>query len=470
MESCTICCQAFTGVKRKSVPCAYCAFPACLECVQKFLLDTSSGYDPKCMNPRCDKPWTQDFIDEALPKSFRFGPLKKRRQEVLWERERSLLPGSTALVDRELELRHHKDVLKTLQERKRALVAELADLGDSIRGTEISIDVLQNTQGVMERRQFVRPCPGEDCRGYLSTQWKCGLCDIRVCSECHDIKTGDDHACNPDNLASAQALQRETRPCPKCGARIFKIDGCDQMYCTVEGCHTAFSWRTGRIETGHIHNPHYYDWVRQNNNGVVPRDPRDNPCLPDQFPDVYAIRMHLRNNPGLVCLDYDKYHRMAVHIRFHEIPQNGGGQPVGGGWHRDRRRPTVTDPDMKNADLRVKYLLKEMDDTSFKKELFRRHKTDEVTTARHNLMSMYVDVSADLFRAILATKAQDRVDSIVEEFKALRRYFNKQSEAISNRFNLSVFKRIRSTWAMDTAHLKKGPAPTIDLTRATGDV
>jgi len=456
---CAICCQAFTGVKRKSVSCAYCAYPACLECIQKFLLDTSTGYDPKCMN--CDKPWTQEFVDDILPKSFRNGPLKKRRQDVLWEREKSMLPGSTALVDRELTLRKEKEMLKTHIEHRKNLMSELAELGYIIRDTTIKIDTLQNLQVDIERRQFVRPCPGDDCRGYLSTQWKCGLCDIQVCSECHDIKAGsDEHVCNPDNLASAQALRRETRPCPTCGARIYKIDGCDQMYCTVESCHTAFSWSTGRIETGHIHNPHYYDWLRKNNNGFVPREPGDNPCQNQNFVDIYALREYFRSNPSLVMLDYDKYHRAAVHIRFHEIPLNNQTAPR---HHLARNYlPRNQDnPETKNADLRVKYLLKEIDEPSFKKEIFRRQKNGEVITARHNLMQMYVDVSGDLFRSILASKDQERLNEIIKEFKTLRKYFNQQSEAISKRFNLSVFKRIRSTWTMDTSTVKK---TTIDLT------
>jgi len=77
------------------------------------------------------------------------------------------------------------------------------------------------------------------------------------------------HECNPDNLASAKLIDAETRPCPKCGARVFKISGCNQMFCTAcNDC--AFDWVTGRIETI-IHNPHYFEFQRQRNGGQAPR-------------------------------------------------------------------------------------------------------------------------------------------------------------------------------------------------------
>jgi hypothetical protein len=77
------------------------------------------------------------------------------------------------------------------------------------------------------------------------------------------------HECNPDNLASAKLIDADTRGCPKCGARVYKISGCNQMFCTAcNDC--AFDWVTGRIETV-IHNPHYYEFQRQRNGGQAPR-------------------------------------------------------------------------------------------------------------------------------------------------------------------------------------------------------
>jgi hypothetical protein len=84
------------------------------------------------------------------------------------------------------------------------------------------------------------------------------------------------HVCNADNLASAKLIDAETRACPKCGARVYKISGCNQMFCTAcNDC--AFDWVTGRIETV-IHNPHYYEFQRQLHGGQAPRVPGDILC------------------------------------------------------------------------------------------------------------------------------------------------------------------------------------------------
>jgi hypothetical protein len=54
------------------------------------------------------------------------------------------------------------------------------------------------------------------------------------------------------------------------------VRNCDQMWCTQDGCNTAFSWNTGHVVTGIVHNPHYYEWLRRT--GAQARETGDIPC------------------------------------------------------------------------------------------------------------------------------------------------------------------------------------------------
>ena len=100
-------------------------------------------------------------------------------------------------------------------------------------------------------------------------------------------------------------LAKDSKPCPKCQSLIFKINGCDQMWCTQ--CHTAFSWKTGKLEKN-IHNPHFYEWQRKNGGGAAPRNPGDFECgreldfhtsdtiqtLSKKHPDFYKLELVFR--------------------------------------------------------------------------------------------------------------------------------------------------------------------------------
>ena len=64
----------------------------------------------------------------------------------------------------------------------------------------------------VERRAFVRACPYADCKGFLSTAWKCGLCEMWTCSECHEGRGPDrdaPHTCDPEHLETARMLERD---------------------------------------------------------------------------------------------------------------------------------------------------------------------------------------------------------------------------------------------------------------------
>ena len=126
-----------------------------------------------------------------------------------------------------------------------------------------------------DKKVFTMPCSYNECKGMLSTEYKCGICDKYTCKDCHE-PLEDEHKCNPDTVATKKAILKDTRPCPSCNARIFKIEGCDQMWCT--SCKTPFSWTTGQIVPSgqRLHNPHAIEYMRLTGNTV--RAPGDLVC------------------------------------------------------------------------------------------------------------------------------------------------------------------------------------------------
>jgi hypothetical protein len=125
-------------------------------------------------------------------------------------------------------------------------------------------------------RKFVMQCQTDGCRGMLSSQYKCDLCSKYTCPKCFLAIAGekDDHVCKQEDMDTVEELRKNTRPCPGCGMRISKTDGCDQMWCTE--CKTAFSWSKGTVERGVVHNPHYYQWMRENGRNEPQRNQCDN--------------------------------------------------------------------------------------------------------------------------------------------------------------------------------------------------
>ena len=274
---CSICCEKYNKTKHFCVKCPYCDFEACRRCTETYILGERVA---KCMNKTknengeyiCDKEWSRKYLVQNFTAKFVNGDWKKNLEDVAYETEKSLLPATQGIVEERKEqtrilgeIRELDYMMRQLRQRRRNLEVEYNQGGSVIHSNAKS-------------RHFVRACPDENCRGFLSSSWKCGLCDHWTCPDCHVIKGkkhDSEHICNENDVATAKLLANDTKPCPKCATGIFKIEGCDQMWCTQ--CHTAFSWRTGRIETT-IHNPHYYEWQRRNNGGVAPRNIGDIVC------------------------------------------------------------------------------------------------------------------------------------------------------------------------------------------------
>jgi hypothetical protein len=338
-QQCPICYCDYTAKSRKRIVCQYCPATACVLCLQTNILSTNA--EPACYS--CKREWNTEFMNTTFGVTFRTKTLRLHRRKTLIEREQGLLPSMQIYVGMKRRINEvakiltdmgpsftahckkynelhstrnmHRDILVPLnvKKEKTPLSAEetttLANAEENFKkfstefeayrvetyipfsakyhkiNREYSLLQYRYRTGAQEgekkeaRREFIMRCPAADCRGFLSTAYKCGTCSKKTCAECTEIIEEDmEHTCKPESVESTKAIRKETRPCPKCAAPIYKIDGCDQMWCTNGNCNTAFSWITGQVVTGRVHNPHYYEWIRRTGGGTAPREVGDIPC------------------------------------------------------------------------------------------------------------------------------------------------------------------------------------------------
>ena len=437
MSTCNICISTFNKAKNSCVKCVYCEYDVCRECCETYLL--SRMEEAHCMN--CKKEWSRKILLENFTKKFVDTTYKKHKEEIYFDRERGLLPETQLILERNKKIEKIEDEIikindeirqyrlrkfryeqmikdfkrckdlvlcKIYVEKIKDIVLKINVLNQECDQLQIELEIIRNNEGTKKtRREFIRKCPAEDCRGFLSTQWKCGLCEKHTCSDCHELKEKD-HVCKKENLEAAKMIENDTRPCPKCGTRIYKIDGCDQMWCTQ--CHTAFSWTTGNIELK-IHNPHYFEWLRKNDKQE--RNPLDVQC--GQEIDGHFLHELQKINMYNFMDGYDRRIQdeaicwSIIHMRAYDL-----------GKYTDRKD---------NEDIRIRYLQNDLTETKFKQLLQKREKDYNKRREVLNILTMYMTAITDImYRYMDELKSGNKDNALFQQYEIeilkLKEYVN----------------------------------------------
>lgn len=431
--SCNICVEIFNKSTRVKCICPYCEYMFCRTCIQKYILSCNE-YTITCMN--CAKGWTWDTVDTFITKQFRNGDLKKHREDVLLDLEKSLLPATQPEAQRTASIQKLKFDIDLLTKEKKDIVLRLQalryDLGLLERGDEGA-----DSSKVNEKCTLTINCPKNDCRGFVNNKtWLCGICEGSTCNKCHEyIDTKDsEHICNDDNIKTASLIKKDTKSCPSCATLICKLSGCMQMWCTQ--CHTAFDWETGRIVNKNIHNPHYYDWMKKNGFQNATRNFGDIPCGGlISVQRLNQILIHTKNTPQEIKDDVFEIHRVLSHIQ-----NDNYGNMVCMNLYR-------TDIETNNIDLRIKYLLNEINDEQFKIKLQKNEKKHSKNRDIYGVLELYSNTMVDLFNNILVDYQNNKLDlnDWIEQVKAFFLFLNSEFKKISYRYSCSVpFASIKS--------------------------
>ena len=464
--TCQICCETLNKKIRKAVECPLCEKISCSKCFGTFIMEM---LDPHCMF--CEGGLTMDFVCQNSTKSF-IDKYREHRFEKKFEIEQSRLPETQEEATRiKFERQRQHKMTRALLEKKvieaklslwrneynqrkrnkfkteeiNEAKAKLDDLYDKLIQKRREIQTLGWSVfgDDKEKKIFVKKCPDETCRGFLSTLYKCGTCEKYFCGDCNELKNGrndEEHVCNEETKATYDLLKKDSKPGPKCATIIFKVDGCSQMWCTQ--CHTAVDWRTGTIEKGYIHNPEYFRYLRENDINI-PRNPNDNNgrCGMNNFhiPGIADVRRAVKYNSFLWTGWYD----YVLHVRHFITPLALHGR-------QNYQRADYTA-------LRISYLMNDISFDQWKKTLKMTMKRDELDTERYLILDMFCAVISDIFLQFMLDRqletfhtscrnifiyTQNQMLKVQESFKSKDSRFilNTEDRRISTYFKVEFYE------------------------------
>lgn len=439
-------CVKKIGQSAHSVVCPACQYDTCVKCVKTFLASVPGGV-LKCMN--CHANFTQDFVAESLGTTFLKKEYRKLREDALFEVQLALIADTMPMLEAIKERKLMEQHLETLVARKLELQQLINDVNlqmaqqrENIEAVNTAVRTGNGVAAAAEVKKHSCKCLNANCNGVMSHTpgvdelMRCAACNGSACVHCHAIldinsqnSQNSEHVCDADNVATVAEIQRSSKPCPGCGHGIHRIEGCSTMFCTV--CHTAFDYHTGATQTRDVHNPHFFDWLQDNPEaGAAYEEDRIDEfmeqralnqgqgCQPIEPIDLGSIRevFGVNNNQYREVM---AIHRLTLHMRD-EVRTLGNVLQQ------------ATNTELAYRDLRINYILKDITDTDFKREMFVRERANDKKVACHQLYDMLVKVLIDMGHRLIANGRA--YAAIMVEAASLRLYFNKMSQDIAKRF------------------------------------
>jgi ribosomal protein S27AE len=400
----------------------------------------------------CKKAWNQKFMITNLNRSFVSKDYLNHRKQLLVEREISKLPDTMELATRceriySLEQKASELYKKITELNKKKYDFDVGDdryyreylerqsqkytLQQQRQQTIMLIyELKEKTTSTHEKKKFIMGCTNPDCRGFLSASYKCDLCKQFTCPTCLEFigehAEKEKHTCNEDSVKTAEAIKKETKPCPNCGERIYKIDGCNQMWCSQ--CHTTFDWVSGMIDNGVIHNPHFFEYQQ------TLRDKADvNPnafgrCNPMNVPQWYifynSVIYQLQLIDSRIDTRLTSIYRIVAHISTVEIPNI-------------REKITQCED---TSYIRVDYILKKIDKKTLGSRVAQKDKARKKNADIFNIYELISNVGRETLHGLcdLTVDSPLKLESIAVEqcynFEKLVSYCNQQFADIGSTY------------------------------------
>jgi len=365
------------------VTCPSCDYSCCKICMKTYILNSEND-NVICINRECNKTFLKTTLFELLPVNWLNDTFKKYQHEIRFKKQQTLFSEVMGQVEYEVKSiklrKYYKDIESEMKEKIATIHLEyklkLTNATDAIYAHDTTV------ASSKVKKKFIKPCAFNNCKGMLDLDWKCGICDMVTCSKCFEHIKDINHICSEDNIKTVELIKKTTKNCPTCGEGIYKIEGCDQMYCT--SCNTAFSWNTGTIVVTNIHNPHYFEYLRkQSTNGIIPRQQGDFHQNPDDthidcINDNYLLRFTMTKfklienyqNYQIFILNFTELIRLYLHSkeRYNSIQRH------------------ITNSENELRGLRIQFLSSILTEDRFKKQINTIYKRNEMYAESHSLI------------------------------------------------------------------------------------
>jgi hypothetical protein len=259
---------------------------------------------------------------------------------------------------------------------------------------KLSMIVVEKEVNKVSEVKVNRKCCADNCKGFL-VNGICPICNNRSCKKCMTVKQKT-HICRQEDIDTATLLMTNTKNCPKCNFGIYKISGCNVMFCTQ--CNTSFNWLTmAIISSRQVHNPHYFEWLfsRQNNN--------HNEEVVNCELDVDQIMWLSRRHPVAGGI------AQKIQHMTHDIQTYG-------------RRDIVS--------CSIQYIHNIITTEEFVKNIQANDKFNRLSEERRNLLEMYSQIGNE----ILVKMFRKFSDNLVKEYNELANYCQEKYDEINKSY------------------------------------
>ena len=372
--TCFCCVETYNKTTRLKIQCPFydkkekCNYHVCKECAKKYIL--SSNLIAQCM--KCKNVYSRSFMIEHFGRHWVDNEYKKHLSNILFETEiiKSKENMKDAIHYKSINNLLHQNVL--LHEQKNKIIKEMHLVNKQIYENNNKLLYYQTKyKDECKKLFYIKKCSVTNCNGFLNQDGLCEMCNTTVCLQCLELKKND-HKCNKDTIATIKMLQNDTKQCPVCNVLTSKIDGCDQMWCVK--CRTAWDWKSRNIIYGKIHNPHFYNFQRKMNNGVITRDIDDIECSQPVPHSSFWNHQVCRS-----FLDFKQNHSEYKSLFTKKLPRIYNKYLILLDILDKKRNELEHLRD--NKYIRIKYIVGEIKKETFKKELVQKY--NDVTKWTH---------------------------------------------------------------------------------------